>query len=1259
MRLLVVLALAALIAFFIWLLDEERRGDAWLFWPLVGVIAFRALWWVVEWAHYARPKFDCFQPVRREWKVDVLTTACPGEPRGMILRTLVAMKAIRYPHTDYLCDEGDDPVLREACRELGIVHVTRAVKRDAKAGNINNALAQATGEIAVVLDPDHEPSPYLLERTLGYFEDAGVGFVQSVQSYRNAHESLVADGAAKQTYLFYGPLMIGMNAYGTTQAIGANCVFRRSALDTIGGHAAGLAEDMHTTMQLYARGWRSVYVPEVLTRGLVPSTLPAYCKQQVKWACGAMELLLHEYPRLFHGFTWWQRLHYALAPLYFWRGFIGLVNIVVPIICLVWGGIGLRIDLVSYLAAYGPVLVLAAVIRQRTQRWSIEARERGSHFIGGLLGAGCWWTFMQGVLCALFQRKVPYIPTPKDNDAEDCWGLALPNLAAAALSIAAAVWGVSRDWTPFTFLMAGFALWNAAQLGFIALIGQQRTLEKVAWAFARQDWLGRLYARIEGEALRVYCTLRDTLRERGPTVALPVVLATLAFVLWPKAPLPKDPGEEWKETGGFYAGVHYLAADEGDFPASFVRRSRELGTEFRLFPLAQDWGAPFPRAALLEARRRGAVPLLTWRPAAASCAEILRGRFDEYLRGYAATVRAFGEPLLIRLALVPDGDEPREFIDAWTYVCAIFSDAGASNVGWVWQAPRRAEDFAAHFPGKAFVDWIGFTALNHGTTGGGEWREFADLYRALRPAVLEHRLPVLVTDFGSTEAGGSRAAWLARGLEAIAIRFPEIRGLVLSGRRRGWFADESTEVTEVLANGLAHEKLRPPEWWEKRERALWTERRRAPYRSPHLAGAPGNVTLLADGQPFYIRGVAYNPGHDWRDGNIPLTRRELEADLTSVRALGANTIRRYGRGVWDRNIFNLAGEHDLLVLYGFWFEHHVDYLTDEKKRAKYEADVEKSVRAWRDRPALLAWGLGNETWGLLKHHFAQPYLTEVRHAHIDFVEKLARRVHELDPRHPVYVAHEHSPHLAGTLADFARGAPGLDFTAVNSYYEARISTLHRIAGEFDPARPYLISEFGPDGYWDSRFTRRDRHGALLEPSSDAKAATYERGWTAHVVPHRGANLGGVAYCWRDRFEATATWFGLTDPDGHPKPAYAALQKLWRGAAPPAGPRIVALDASGDTAAPGATLEVRAQATSTAGRPLRYRWRLATEEFEFEVGRLRPAPDGTVKVTLPKKTGAYRLYVTVTDGHTADEANMPIAVRAPDRPAVRPTLATHP
>jgi len=124
-----------------------------------------------------------------------------------------------------------------------------------------------------------------------------------VQAYYNQAETLVAKGAAQQTYQFYGPMMMAMHSYGTVQAIGANCTFRRSALDSIGGHANGLSEDMHTAMKLHAGGWRSVYVPAILTRGLVPATMSSYYKQQLKWSRGTWELLVVTYPKLFTKFT--------------------------------------------------------------------------------------------------------------------------------------------------------------------------------------------------------------------------------------------------------------------------------------------------------------------------------------------------------------------------------------------------------------------------------------------------------------------------------------------------------------------------------------------------------------------------------------------------------------------------------------------------------------------------------------------------------------------------------------------------------------------------------------------------------------------------------------------------------------------------------------------------------------------------------------------------------------------------------------------
>jgi cellulose synthase (UDP-forming) len=189
----------------------------------------------------------------------------------------------------------------------------------------------------------------------------------------------------------------------------------------------------------------------------------------------------------------------------------------------------------------------------------------------------------------------------------------------------------------------------------------------------------------------------------------------------------------------------------------------------------------------------------------------------------------------------------------------------------------------------------------------------------------------------------------------------------------------------------------------------------------------------------------------------------------------------------------------------------------------------------------------------------------------------------------------------------------------------------------DTTRPYLISEFGPDGYWETRPTQRNARGALIEPDSDEKVQSYARAWAVHTEAHRGANIGGVAYCWRDRYEATATWFGLTDSDGRLKPAGLALQQLWTGRAA-SGPRVLALEGPNSPVAPGATINVRAQVRGKPGQHLTYKWRLASEDFDFKVGNVEGA-----RITLPQRPGTYRVYFSASDGISMDEANFPVHV----------------
>lgn len=475
LRLMIFLGVIAMGYFLNAILSPAVRGYAPLYWMLIVAFVFTCLKILHEWIHYFYITVPKTPPLTKTYTVDIFTTFCAGEPYEMILETLTAIQAITYPHQTYLCDEADDPYLRQVCLDLGVHHVTRTDKRDAKAGNINNALRQSTGELCVVLDPDHVPFPDFLDPIVSHFNDPKIGYVQIVQAYKNNDDGLIAKGAAQQTYQFYGPMMMTMNKYGTVLAIGANCTFRRTALESIGGHAAGLAEDMHTSMQLHAKGWRSIYVPVILARGLVPSTLSAYYKQQLKWARGVFDLLVHIYPKLFSQFTWQQKLHYAVIPLHYISGFIFLINFLIPIFSLLMGVSPMQINIEDFGLVVLPLVAAIVLIRHFVQWWVMEDEERGFHVVGGLLMIGTWWIFILGFVYTIFGKKVPYVPTPKDGNEANNWPLNVPNIAVLAFSVVAIVYGLYADWNPYNIVMAGFAGMNCLFMCFnIAASRQQQ-----------------------------------------------------------------------------------------------------------------------------------------------------------------------------------------------------------------------------------------------------------------------------------------------------------------------------------------------------------------------------------------------------------------------------------------------------------------------------------------------------------------------------------------------------------------------------------------------------------------------------------------------------------------------------------------------------------------------------------------------------------------------------------------------------------------
>ncbi|WP_138417132.1 glycosyltransferase [Sinomonas gamaensis] len=167
--------------------------------------------------------------------VDVFITTYNEEPE-LVLATARAALAIHYPHRTWVLDDGARPEMREAVERLGAGYLSRGAEwvdkpRHAKAGNLNNALHETTGEFILILDADQVPYPEILDRTLGYFNDRKVAFVQTPQYFGNVPDD---DPLGSQAPLFYGPIQQGKDGWNAAFFCGSNAVLRREALMQLG-----------------------------------------------------------------------------------------------------------------------------------------------------------------------------------------------------------------------------------------------------------------------------------------------------------------------------------------------------------------------------------------------------------------------------------------------------------------------------------------------------------------------------------------------------------------------------------------------------------------------------------------------------------------------------------------------------------------------------------------------------------------------------------------------------------------------------------------------------------------------------------------------------------------------------------------------------------------------------------------------------------------------------------------------------------------
>ncbi len=312
LRAFAILALLWGIGYLTWRIGWSAEGISPVLFGMLLATEVYGLWALatLTWYSWSRPA-AVRPPATPGRTVDVYVCTY-DEPVEVVAATLAGCRALTYPHTTWLLDDGRRPEMEELAAVAGARYLTRPDNAHAKAGNINAALPHTGGELVLMLDADHVPMPDALDAMVGYFDDERVALVQSPHDFFN-HDSVqhYKVGRHEQS-LFYRVVCTGKNRHGAAYWCGSAALMRREALLEIGGVATEtIAEDFHTTIRLLRHGWTSHYHDEVLVQGLAPHDLDGYLLQRDRWARGNLAVFtLPESPLRARELAPLQRLSY-------------------------------------------------------------------------------------------------------------------------------------------------------------------------------------------------------------------------------------------------------------------------------------------------------------------------------------------------------------------------------------------------------------------------------------------------------------------------------------------------------------------------------------------------------------------------------------------------------------------------------------------------------------------------------------------------------------------------------------------------------------------------------------------------------------------------------------------------------------------------------------------------------------------------------------------------------------------------------------
>jgi hypothetical protein len=401
----------------------------------------------------------------------------------------------------------------------------------------------------------------------------------------------------------------------------------------------------------------------------------------------------------------------------------------------------------------------------------------------------------------------------------------------------------------------------------------------------------------------------------------------------------------------------------------------------------------------------------------------------------------------------------------------------------------------------------------------------------------------------------------------------------------------------------------------------------APVIKIEIKETEDGFVLYREGEPYFIKGAG------------------IESHYDKLAESGGNSIRVWGIDQWEE-AFQMAEKYGLTVCAGIWLEQErrgFDYDDKEAVEAQFNS-VKSAILKYKDHPALLMWGVGNE----LDLMFENPKVW-------DAVEQVAAYINEVDGNHPIMTA---TAFIREDVVDLIKSrSPSVDILGINVY--AGLPRVAELVREFGWDKPYILSEWGTIGHWEVPLTSWDEP---IELTSREKAHVYRTGYEAHILTDP-ACLGGYVFLWGAKQERTPTWYSMFLPTGEKTESVDALYQLWQGDEP--GNKSPILDSlrinarcaySNIILKPSSENVARVWVAYPENDDLTITWKILHETTDKGAGGDKEEKPAEVKglnnkqvqdilfFQAPEKEGPYRLFTYIYDKQGGGaHANIPFFV----------------